>query len=71
MRLCDFSPQNISSHKSFSLHPDPNPNPYFAKEVTCLKIKRREMNCREMNCPVPWITGRENDTYKPLQIKYY
>ena len=26
-RVCDFSAQYISSHETFSLHPDPNHNP--------------------------------------------
>ena len=32
-------------------NPDPNPNSAVAE--TCLKIKKREMNCLEMNCPIP------------------
>ena len=36
-------------------NPDPNsnPNPKSAVAITCLKIKGRETNCLEMNCPVP------------------
>ena len=53
--VCDFLLQKISSHDTFSLHPDPNHNPNtdpnhsFAVAVTCLKIKGCEINCREIN----------------------
>ena len=63
--MCDFLPQYIPSHKTFSLrfdpnhntnpnpHPDPNlntnPNPNSAVAATFLKMKELEMNC-----PVPF-----------------
>ena len=40
-------------------NPNPNPNnnpdsiPISAVAATCLKIKRREINCLQMNCPFP------------------
>ena len=45
----DFSPHEISSHETFSLHhntkPSTNPDPHSAVAVTCLKIIGRKMNC--------------------------
>ena len=65
LRVCDFSSHDISPHETFTLHPNPNhnpnpnpnanpnPSPNSIVAVTCLKIKWREMNCFDMNCPVP------------------
>ena len=52
--VCDFSTQDISSHESFPLHPDPsnNPNPDInpktAVAAVCPEIKGREMTCHGM-----------------------
>ena len=58
----DFSPHDISSHNTISLHPgpnhNPNPNLNCSPTVTLtliLTLNEREVKCREVNCLVPDI----------------
>ena len=59
--LHDVSSRNVNVNHDFnwstSTNPnsDPDPSPNSAAAVTCLKIKECEMNCREINCPVPCL----------------
>ena len=85
--VCDFSPQDISSHETFSLHPDPNhnpnpnpntnPDPNFAIAVTCLKIRVREMYCLEMivRSPMEYFSNFSHDflasTFFELRQHHY